>query len=184
MRWDFLRVPVGDRHFSGLFVYEMPAAGLTEILAALEDAVARPKPAGHLRQFPARFDETSIAAAFERDWGPAFEAGDGRTCRWLYKNITMDATGRIMPCCGAPSRANGDLVLAHVERDAEPFHSRAYRQARLWFVNREAGSQGACSRCQWQDSVADIDYAHVTAYLRAIGPPLLEHGTIRTLAEW
>ena len=40
-----------------------------------------------------------------------------------YKNIVMDAAGRIMPCCGAP-RPDINLVFGKIEADGgDPFNS-------------------------------------------------------------
>lgn len=42
-------------------------------------------------------------APFERHLQSEEPQSPGSTCHWLYKNMVMDATGRIMPCCGAPT---------------------------------------------------------------------------------
>ena len=56
--------------------------------------------------FPHSVDGHAILQAFETPWNQQAAndspPSEGHTCHWLYKNIVMDATGRIMPCCGAP----------------------------------------------------------------------------------
>jgi pyruvate-formate lyase-activating enzyme len=54
--------------------------------------------------FPDSLPASDILEAYETPWS-AQEASDsarspGHTCHWLYKNMVMDATGRITPCCG------------------------------------------------------------------------------------
>lgn len=72
---------------------------------------------------PADIDAEIIAREFDTPWeqrleGTASEslyepvAPSEHTCKWLYTSLTMDATGRIIPCCSAPSL--GRLGFWHV----------------------------------------------------------------------
>jgi len=65
--------------------------------------------------FPESVDTGTIARAFENPWNQQAATdsppSSGHTCHWLYKNMMMDATGRIMPCCGGP---RPDIKLAGV----------------------------------------------------------------------
>ena len=145
--------------------------------------------------FPLEFDEAAIDAALEHEWdGSGTAGGRGPSCRWLYKNITIDAKGRILPCCGAPE-AKGDLVFTNLGEDADPFNSPMHKRARLSFADPAAyanrlrvlpdnGREPYCVRCQWVDMQADIDSAQVANYLRAAGSPLLSDESIRMLSEW
>ncbi|MEM9303563.1 MAG: radical SAM protein [Pseudomonadota bacterium] len=50
---------------------------------------------------------------------PGAAAPSGVPCRWLYDNLTVDATGRLLPCCMAPKAAGhseGELVLGTVDQ--------------------------------------------------------------------
>lgn len=63
---------------------------------------------------------------------------DGKSCTWLYYNQSVDAGGRVIPCCIAPTTRKrlvfGDLA----EGDSDPWNSSAYHLARLAFADREA----------------------------------------------
>ena len=144
--------------------------------------------------FPGEFDEQAIDAALAREWdGGGAEGGAGPTCRWLYKNISMDAGGRVFPCCGAPE-AKGDLVFAKLDGEVDPFNSPMHRLARLSFANPAEYTgrlrvlpqtqEPYCVRCQWVDMQADIDSAQVANYLRAAGPELFCDESVRLLSEW
>jgi hypothetical protein len=90
--------------------------------------------------------------AIERDYGkrwvdsvgvnkvepPSPERKDtATTCQWLYKSITLDAGGRIFPCCCSP-RPNADLTFSHFDVDSEPasiFNSEKHQLSRLFFAD-------------------------------------------------
>ena len=57
------------------------------------------------------------------------------SCKWLYRSITLDASGRIFPCCAAP-RPDMDLVFSQFEPGgtAEVYNSEKYQLARLAFA--------------------------------------------------
>jgi MoaA/NifB/PqqE/SkfB family radical SAM enzyme len=60
--------------------------------------------------------EQAIDDAFERGW-PAAPVQDpaaaGSPCAWLYFSASVDALGRVLPCCSAPAE-NKPLVFGHV----------------------------------------------------------------------
>jgi MoaA/NifB/PqqE/SkfB family radical SAM enzyme len=66
------------------------------------DSLSIASEADNWNPFPETVDGGAITRAFEDLWNeqaasdspPSF----GHTCHWLYKNIVMDATGRILPC--------------------------------------------------------------------------------------
>jgi MoaA/NifB/PqqE/SkfB family radical SAM enzyme len=140
--------------------------------------------------FPADLDVQTIEREFEAGWAarlarqPAEDrepaATSEHTCRRLYKNITIDANGRIFPCCGAPG-PKGDLIFSNFEANnsQENFNSEKYRRARQFFADRNAyqrerdprsgDGEPYCVDCQWSDGQADIDSAQVAFYLRAAG---------------
>ena len=77
----------------------------------------RPSPArqaSNWNPYPDCVDGDAITSAFANPWNgqaanrPALSSA--HTCHWLYKNIVMDAAGRILPCCGAPG-PEVDLVF-------------------------------------------------------------------------
>lgn len=147
---------------------------------------------------PDELSTDTIEAAFDKDFAPRQEhaAGEGhrdngqQTCRWLYKNIVMDANGRVLPCCGAP-KPEGDLVYAHLN-GADPFNSPRYQRARTFFADRAAYERSRqadtmepyCTRCEWTDCQADIDAAEVANYLLTAGPGLFSARSVDILSSW
>ncbi len=83
-----------------------------------------------------RFAETWEARAAEAPEEPARPAGG--TCTWLYYNQSVDARGRVMPCCISPTTRKqlvfGDLA----DHASDHWNSADYRLARLAFADREA----------------------------------------------
>lgn len=62
----------------------------------------------------------------------------GGTCSWLYFSESVDALGRVMPCCIAPSTRKR-LVFGELAGGAvEAWNGDDYRLARLAFADREA----------------------------------------------
>jgi len=118
-------------------------------------------------------------------------------CHWLYKNMVMDATGRIIPCCAAP-QPKADLVFANFNGgDAqESFNSEKYRLARLSFADKpayavERAASGLerdphCHSCDWysDQEAAQIDAGQVQSYLRAAGRGMFDGGSIDFLSKW
>jgi len=74
------------------------------------------------------------------------------TCTWLYYNITVDAVGRIMPCCISPSIAK-HLVFGNLaDGSADPYNLDAFQEARLAFADRgrfEEKRAGANAPAPW-----------------------------------
>jgi MoaA/NifB/PqqE/SkfB family radical SAM enzyme len=117
-------------------------------------------------------------------------------CHWLYKNMVMDATGRIIPCCAAP-QPDKDLVFDHFAPEgSESFNSEKYRLARLSFADKPAYAAARaatlldhdphCHNCDWfsDQQAAQIDAGQVQSYLKAAGPNLFDPATIAALSTW
>ena len=71
------------------------------------------------RPFP--LNNTRIHEAFEAGFGAVPPDGitgtSDHTCSWLYKNMSVDANGRVFPCCSAP-RPDADLMAtAQIDRN-------------------------------------------------------------------
>ena len=96
--------------------------------------------------------DPAIEASFEESWvergaragalDQPSHRGSAGTCGWLYQNLTMDATGRIMPCC-LPPRTGARNVFGHVAQSAgQPLTNLEDLQAsRLAFADRAAYEQ-------------------------------------------
>ncbi len=150
--------------------------------------------------FPSDLAKDEIAQEFnatlsERASGnSAAGTQPGSTCQWLYKSITMDAGGRIFPCCCSP-RPNADLNFAQFDAgaSADSFNSDKHRRSRLFFENPEAyranrTTQGFdqepyCVKCEW-DKTADPSPAQIRNYFQAAGQDLFDRPSLELLSTW
>ncbi len=142
---------------------------------------------------PDGLDADTIERAFEADWDPVSDTGAGRgeSCQWLYRSITLDAGGRIFPCCAAP-RPDIDLVFSQFEADgsADVYNSEKYRLARLGFVNPAAyeSERGElnphCIRCDWNKETVNTDAAQIRHYFKAAGGSWIEPKSLDMLSRW
>jgi MoaA/NifB/PqqE/SkfB family radical SAM enzyme len=140
--------------------------------------------------FPDRVSAEAIARAFESPWTqPAANVeppSAGHTCHWLNKNLVMDATGRILPCCGAP-RPDRNLVFATFDGNgADPFNSEMYRQARLSFSAPAPAIDGApyCSQCDWDQTTVNIGDPEIRRYFRAADAAFFDRRSLDLLTGW
>jgi MoaA/NifB/PqqE/SkfB family radical SAM enzyme len=139
--------------------------------------------------FPDAVESDTIARAFESPWNvapaDAAPAGSGHTCHWLYKNIVMDATGRILPCCGAP-RPDSNMVFATFDGAGDPFNSEKHRQARAWFSSKAPASAADphCVRCEWDQTTVNIGGPEIRRYLRAADAGFFDRTSLRILSDW
>jgi len=112
------------------------------------------------------------------------------TCRWLYKSMTLDANGRILPCCGAP-KPGVDVVFGDLG-DSDEFNSPRYLQARRFFrdpaaygAERESGGPSVyCANCEWNQDHTEFGPAEVAQYLRTAGRGAVDAATIETCSSW
>jgi MoaA/NifB/PqqE/SkfB family radical SAM enzyme len=140
--------------------------------------------------FPRSVDADAIARAFESPWsaqaGSDAPPSEGHTCHWLYKNMVMDATGRIMPCCGAP-RPDANLVFATFDGNGgDPFNSQKYRQARSFFSGAApaGGGDPYCARCEWDQTTVNIGGPEIRRYFRAADAAFFDRRSLRLLSGW
>jgi MoaA/NifB/PqqE/SkfB family radical SAM enzyme len=91
------------------------------------------------------------------------------TCQWLYKNITVDAHGRVMPCCAAPAE-NKNLIFSEIDSDSSSetnfsniFNSDYFRLSRLYFQNPDDPSlmdgsiNSYCTECKFHTTPLPIN---------------------------
>ncbi len=146
--------------------------------------------------FPDRLDRAAIAREFDKSWDMPADTDDspasaGHTCHWLYKNIAMDATGRITPCCGAP-RPDINLVFDHFDgTNPDPFNAAKYREARAWFAagspaldDASAANAPHCTRCEWDHTTVNIGGPEIRRYFRAADAAFFDRASLRLLADW
>jgi MoaA/NifB/PqqE/SkfB family radical SAM enzyme len=145
--------------------------------------------------FPASLPE-AFELEFDQPWaGKAVNApasAQGSTCEYLYKSITMDAGGRIFPCCCSPS-GKKDLTFAQFDAGigGAEFNSDKHQRSRLAFVdrlayqadreNRNLDSDPYCVRCEW-DKTADPSSLQIRNYFQTAAGNLIEN--LEVLANW
>jgi MoaA/NifB/PqqE/SkfB family radical SAM enzyme len=155
--------------------------------------------------FPEALDATAIDAAFHSGWleqlalQPETDFNPGarsdHMCHWLYKNMVMDATGRVLPCCAAP-RPDADLVFDRFQiESADSFNTEKYRLARLSFADKEAyataraasglAAEPHCANCDWysDQQAALIGGPQIEKYLRIAGNGLFDAESLRILSS-
>jgi MoaA/NifB/PqqE/SkfB family radical SAM enzyme len=138
--------------------------------------------------FPEEAPKAAVTSAFEKLWSDPPAVNDrpssGHTCHWLYKNIVMDAGGRIMPCCGGPPR-DGSLVFDTLEgAGRDVFNSEKYRQARLWFSTGYVSENAPyCTRCEWDHATVNIGSQEILRYFRSADPAFFDRRSLRLLSE-
>ncbi|MCL4782664.1 MAG: hypothetical protein KJZ70_06490 [Bryobacterales bacterium] len=144
-------------------------------------------------------DAEQIRRAFEQPWDRPTEqeaaAQSDHACHWLYRNLVMDATGRVMPCCAAPSPAN-NLVFAQFDTATDdPFNSPRHRQARALFAGppdrgdmhraaQPASPDFPCASCEWDQTKVNIGSREIDRYFRQTDPILFDKRTRQLLTNW
>lgn len=86
---------------------------------------------------------------FERGWLARLSAEEldeparraDNACRWLHYSMTLDAVGRVMPCCISPSRSK-DLVYGDLADDEDWWNGERFAEARLSLVDPAAYQAG------------------------------------------
>lgn len=137
---------------------------------------------------------TVIERELARGWSGRAKGFEGvaaspHTCSWLYKSITMDAKGRVLPCCGAP-RPDNNLVFGTIGDDE--FNSGMYVQARRFFADRArfdaaraaGGGTPHCVDCEWNQEHTEFGQDSVAQYLRTFGRGSLDAQSIELCSKW
>jgi hypothetical protein len=146
-------------------------------------------PIENWNRFPNDLEAEAIGAAFEKGFeiasSSARMATSGHTCHWLYKNIVMDASGRILPCCGAP-RPDARLNFGSLDSQTpDPFNSPKHRQARAFFTGQRGTEYRAlqCHDCKWDQTSVNIGGPEIRRYFRAADPWVFDRKSIELLAQ-
>jgi MoaA/NifB/PqqE/SkfB family radical SAM enzyme len=134
--------------------------------------------------FPGELAAASIEREFAMSWAARLHASGAsdaelvqkeprHTCHWLYKTMTMDAGGRVLPCCSAPSPQR-DLVFSEQgdQMPADHYNSAKYNLARSYFADPEgylraaaAGeTQPHCVKCEWNQTETNFGNQHLRNY--------------------
>jgi len=99
--------------------------------------------------------------------------------------MVMDATGRILPCCGGPKPGSG-LVFAEMDAGGDPFNSAKYRAARAFFAGKVTASDDApyCTQCEWDQTTVNIGGPEIRRYFRAADASFFDRRSLRLLSDW
>lgn len=146
-----------------------------------------------------------IASTYRETWGEKSRSPfiqkessgiSGSTCRWLYKNMVMDAHGRIFPCCYAPKK-NGQLEYVYSllgdQQEMNHFDAPLFRTARRGLLadHRVEAEKGPfCLSCKHRGMKANIDNDKIVTYFSGyyLGdlelPQLLDQEALDFLADW
>jgi MoaA/NifB/PqqE/SkfB family radical SAM enzyme len=154
------------------------------------DRLSTMKQSTNWNPFPESVDGSAILEAYGNPWeeqtAGESPASPGHTCHWLYKNIVMDATGRITPCCGAP-RPDINLVFGNFDGNgSDPFDSEKYREARGWFSGKIPGAADAphCTRCEWDHTTVNIGGADIRNYFQSASGAFFDRRSLNMLSGW
>jgi MoaA/NifB/PqqE/SkfB family radical SAM enzyme len=170
----------------GVRASKVPAAS-HELITDTEGALA-----SNFSSKLAEIQSDVVEREFGKSWAEAARGAPpedpqnraAHTCNWLYKNMGMDANGRILPCCGAP-RPDLHLVFANFPADTDCFNSPDYLRARSHFSKGAdtslPGPVPHCENCEWDHSHTEAGRDEVALYLRTAGLP---PAAIQTLADW
>lgn len=139
---------------------------------------------------------------FARPWaaGPALRDNDVSApdakaelpCSWLYTSMTVDANGRVLPCCCAP-RLGFELVFGDLEdENGDWFNSEHYMQARRSFADRRGyetiRASGApsphCANCEWDQRHSAFGREEFAQYLRTASRATIDVDSIALCTQW
>jgi MoaA/NifB/PqqE/SkfB family radical SAM enzyme len=116
-----------------------------------------------------------------------------KPCNWIYKSLTMDARGRVLPCARPPSRS-GDLIFGTFDSE-DSFNTKMHRLGRLVMSNTDAYEEARmqsgvvepyCARCEHRNQKADIDTEETVRQILRDAPlyRMLSESAIFHLTNW
>lgn len=125
-------------------------------------------------------------------------AKPGKRCPWLYKNLVLDALGRILPCCYAPEKSDKyDYIFSKITANnhQDHFNTDCFIQARRNIISEQTAKSPHhdkktpyCIDCN-NRKVANIDTDDIAKYFNKYNlahslKPLLSDTSIALLANW
>ncbi len=116
---------------------------LTERLKQLVPTLKTAETEPEIERQAGQADEALLNTLWAESWtGRAKQAGlfgtdpgapaPGKRCGWLYKSMTVDALGRVMPCCHAPS-LDVNLLFSDVFQP-DPYNAPGFLRSRRYFI--------------------------------------------------
>lgn len=151
--------------------------------------------------FADSLETDALERDFERRWSDGIDGPHpvavetGPTCKWLYKSMTLDAGGRIFPCCAPPEPAK-DLIFAQAgdEPPGDLYNSDKYRLARQSFAHpreyrRKIEARGLahgphCGSCEWDKDHVTTEGTQIKVFLKSAGGQLFNGASMDILTSW
>ena len=125
-----------------------------------------------------------INRCFTKSWGKLAQDADSYlsttgkpACQWLYKNMIMDANGRILPCCYAPRKnSKYTYVFSHFDENNsnDVFNSHQYLAARwnrkstFFHESENLSKTPFCQECQ-EKGIPNINNDQINHYFEQHG---------------
>jgi|GEM_PF-1489470 len=99
-------------------------------------------------------------------------------CDWLYKGVVIDANGRVLPCCSAPT-GDKNLVFGSISvnsgQNNYDYNTNMFIKARLGFANNKAYKDAVkkadandipyCEECGGNNASVNVTNEHLYNYL-------------------
>jgi MoaA/NifB/PqqE/SkfB family radical SAM enzyme len=163
--------------------------------------------------FPGELASEGIEREFAMSWMRRLGANAALTpkeprhpCHWLYKTMTMDAGGRVLPCCSSPAPQR-DLVFSEQGEQgpaADHYNAPKYTAARSYFADPEGYRSAAgetqqphCIKCEWNQTETNFNNNHLQNYFkgaeshtvrgtpaRALGGEIFDTASLELLCNW
>lgn len=127
------------------------------------------------------------------------KGSDAEYCDWLHLATSIDAKGRVMPCCIADNKGGGNMIFGSLQEDADNImNTEWYKMARKYHTNKNdflASKQDPktpvirCETCKFRPT-PQVGIGSVESYIlenhQAYShmEPMNDTPTIEILARW
>lgn len=99
-------------------------------------------------------------------------------CGWLYKSISVDALGRVLPCCISPG-VNRHLVFGNIQENThEHWNSIDYILSRLSFSDKKAFMQNSVNSYSYCGTCKEISEPPNNLWRVAEDLPILDNHSV------
>ncbi len=170
---------------------------LTERLKQLIPSCKAAESEPEIEQQAQQADATRLNALCAESWTErARQAGLSATdpgapaprkrCAWLYKSMTIDALGRVLPCCRAPSM-DVNLLFSDISQP-DPYNAPGFLRSRHYFIHGRRDDEPCppfCWTCPHSEQGVLTGNHHIRVFLerfdvrRALSPE-----SITALSDW
>jgi MoaA/NifB/PqqE/SkfB family radical SAM enzyme len=150
-----------------------------------QDGAARQSIANAVADLHPFIDDHWEKSWFSKMDGDYLDRPDTETCQWLYKNMVIDATGRILPCCFDPMK-NPTSIFGDIRSGSDIFNTKHFVNSREYFsAPGTSFLNTACTLCPYNKSIPNINNNHLAAYLRFADTRACIHGdALNAICDW